>query len=274
MDINLSIDHDEVSTIIKDFIKTYVFNSGCKGVVIGLSGGVDSAVVAQLCKDALGKKNTRCIFLPNDTTPKLDFKHLDLIVKKLDLLCEKKDITDIVNGINKNCIIKPDKFAQANIKARTRMLLLFEYANMTNCLVCGTSNKSELLVGYFTKYGDGGVDFQPIGDLYKTQVWEMAKYLKILKAIISKPPTAGLWSGQTDEEELKISYKNLDFILAGLEQKMDFNEIAKLAGVKTSDVKRIHKMRVISQHKRRTPLIPKIGLRTVGIDWRSPVQKG
>jgi len=272
--INLSIEPKEVSIIIKDFIKTYVDNSGCTGVVIGLSGGVDSAVVAKLCRQVLGKKNTRCVFLPNDTTPDLDFKHLDLIIKKLDLLCEKKEITNIVNEIDKYCIIKPDKLAKANIKARIRMTLLFEYANMTNSLVCGTSNKSELLVGYFTKYGDGGVDIQPIGDLYKTQVFELARFLKIPKEIILKPPAAGLWKGQTDEKELGISYKNLDIILTGLEYKMNFNEIAKKAGVKISDVERIHKMRIKSQHKRRAPLIPKIGIRTVGIDWRSPIQIG
>lgn len=272
MNINLTINPDEVTIIIKDFIKTYVENSGINGVVIGLSGGVDSAVVAKLCKDVFGKKNTRCVFLPNETTPEQDFKHLDLLIKKLDLFCEKKEITNLINETDKHCILKPDKFALANIKTRIRMAILFEYANMTNSLVCGTSNKSELLVGYFTKYGDGGVDIQPIGDLYKTQVWELARFLKIPKEIISKPPTAGLWKGQTDEKDLKISYKHLDLILAGLEQKMNFDDIAKIAGVKTSDVQRIHNMRVKSQHKRKTPLIPKIGIRTIGIDWRSSVQ--
>jgi len=274
LDINLSIKSDEVTTILKDFIKTYVENSGINGVVIGLSGGVDSAVVAKLCKDVLGKKNTRCVFLPNDTTPKLDFKHLDLIIKKLDLFCERKEITNLVNEVSKHCIMKPDKFALANIKARCRMVILFEYANMNNSLVCGTSNKSEQLVGYFTKYGDRGADIQPIGDLYKTQVCELARFLKIPKEIILKPPTAGLWKGQTDEKELKMSYKHLDLILAGLEQKMNFDDIAKIACVELSDVQRIHGMRVKSQHKRRAPLIPKIGIRTIGIDWRSPVQKG
>jgi len=274
LDIDLSIDTKEVSVIIKDFIKTYVKNSGCKSVVIGLSGGVDSAVVALLCKDVLGKKYTKCVFLPDDTTPKLDFKHQELLVKKFDLLCEKKDITPIVQQISRHCIVKPDRYALANIKARARMILLFEYANMARSLVCGTSNKSEILIGYFTKYGDGGVDIQPIGDLYKTQVLELAKYLKIPKEIISKPPTAGLWHGQTDEQELKLNYGELDRILLGLERKMDIKDIAKGAGVKKSEVERIKKMRVKSQHKRRTPLIPKVGLRTPGLDWRSPVQEG
>jgi NAD+ synthase len=272
--IKLPIDPEEVSIIIKDFIKIYFENSGCKGVVIGLSGGVDSAVIAILFRHILGKNKTKCLFLPDDATPELDFKHIDLIVKKFDLSCEKKDITEVVKQITNNCVIEPDTNALANIKARVRMILLFEYANMTTSLVCGTSNKSELLVGYFTKYGDGGADIMPLGDLYKTQVWELAKYLKIPEVIISKPPSAGLWRGQTDEQELKLSYIELDRILAGLERKIDLKKIVKIAGVKLSDVERVKNMRRKSQHKRRLPLIPKIGLRTPGYDWRSPVQEG
>ena len=274
MDIDLSIDPKEVSIIIKDFIKTYVQNSGAKGVVIGLSGGVDSAVTAILCKKSLGGKNVKCLFLPDESTPNLDIKYNEIIVKKFDLQCYEKDITNVVKEITNNSIIKPDKYTLANIKARTRMILLFEYANMTNSLVCGTSNKSEILVGYFTKYGDGGVDILPIGDLYKTQVLDLAKYLEIPKHVISKPPTAGLWHGQTDEGELKLSYNQLDKILAGLEKKIDLNEISKIADVKKSEVVRIKNMRIKSQHKRRAALIPKIGIRTPGYDWRSPVLEG
>ena len=154
------------------------------------------------------------------------------------------------------------------------MILLYEYANETGSLVCGTSNKSEILVGYFTKYGDGGVDFQPLGDLYKTQIYQIAKYLKIPASIISKAPTAGLWIGQTDEKELRMSYTTLDKILYGLELKLDTESIMQFAEVKKSEVERIRLMRVKSQHKRRTPLIPKLGIRTPGLDWRSPVQEG
>lgn len=274
MDIDLTIDPKEVITVIKDFIKTYVQNSKCKGVVLGLSGGVDSAVTAIICRDILGKKNVKCLFLPDGTTPQTDFKHYELIVKKFDLNSEKKDISSTVKELTSNCVIKPDKYALANIKARTRMVLLFEYANMTQNLVCGTSNKSEILVGYYTKYGDGGVDIMPIGDVYKTQIWELAKFLKIPKEIIIKPPTAGLWKGQSDEKELKLSYHQLDKILLGLEKKMDLNDIASIVNVKKSEVERIKNMRIRSEHKKRSALIPKVGLRTPGYDWRSPIITG
>jgi NAD+ synthase len=114
----------------------------------------------------------------------------------------------------------------------------------------------------------------PIGDLYKTQVLEIAKYLEIPEEIINKPPSAGLIKDQTDEAELKISYKNLDLILTGLERKIDLLTISKITKISISDIKRIKNMRIKSQHKRRSPLIPKIGLRTPGLDWRSPIQIG
>jgi NAD+ synthase len=269
--IKIALDYNEVSIIIKDFIKTYVGNSGCKGVIIGLSGGVDSAVTAVLCRQALGKKKTNCLFMPDDVTPESDIKHQKIIVEKFDLLCETKNITKIVKNTVDNCFVKPDKMALANMKARIRMTLLFEYANMTGSLVCGTSNKSELLVGYFTKYGDGGADIMPIGDLYKTQIYELAKFLKIPKEIISKAPTAGLIKDQTDEKELGYTYGILDKVLMGLERKQAISDMVKNTGLKKSDVEKIKNMRVKSEHKRHSPLIPKIGVRTPGLDWRSPI---
>lgn len=269
--IKIALDYNEVSTIIKDFIKTYVESSGCKGVVIGLSGGVDSAVIAVLCRQVLGKKKTLCLFMPDDATPESDIKHQKILVEKFDLLCETRDILGNVKNIADNCAVKPDKMALANVKARIRMTLLFEYANMTGSIVCGTSNKSEIMVGYFTKYGDGGVDIMPLGDLYKTQIYELAKFLKIPKEIICKEPTAGLIKGQTDEKEIGFTYELLDRVLMGLERKQNLLDIAKNTGLKRSDVEKIKNMRVKSEHKRHGPLIPKIGIRTAGFDWRSPI---
>ena len=171
-----------------------------------------------------------------------------------------------------NCFVKPDKIALANMKARIRMTLLFEYANMTESLVCGTSNKSEILLGYFTKYGDGGADIMPIGDLYKTQIYDLAKFLKIPKEIINKAPTSGLIRGQTDEKDLGFTYEILDKVLIGLEHKQEIYDIIENTGLKKFDIKKIKNMRIKSEHKRHNPLIPKIGLRTSGYDWRSTIQ--
>jgi len=270
----ISLNYNEISTVVKEFIKTYIKNSNSKGVVIGLSGGIDSAVTAVLCKQILGKSSVKCVFLPDNATPELDIEHKDLIVKKFDLNCETKDITNLIQESKNYCIKKPDKMALANIKARARMMIIYEYANISKSIVCGTSNKSEILLGYFTKYGDGGVDIMPIGDIFKTHVYELASSLKIPKEIINKPPTAGLIKGQTDKKELKLDYKKIDIILMGLENKLGLENIAKNAKVKKEEVVRIKNMRIKSEHKRRRPMIPKIGVRTSGLDWRSPTLQG
>jgi NAD+ synthase len=271
--IDLSINPKDVATVIKEFIKTYVESSGCSSVVLGLSGGVDSAVSAILCKNALGVNNVQCIFLPDETTPALDRKHISLLKKTFHIRYKEMEISAFVRSFQ-STLQQQKKITLANIKPRVRMILLYEYANETGSLVCGTSNKSEILVGYFTKYGDGGVDFQPLGDLYKTQVYQLAKYLKVPAPVIKKPPTAGLWAGQTDEKELRMGYPTLDQILFGLELKLDIGEIQKTTHASKAQIERIRKMRITSQHKRRFPLVPKIGVRTPGLDWRSPVQEG
>ncbi|MFO8078561.1 MAG: NAD+ synthase, partial [Thermoplasmatota archaeon] len=265
---------DETTTVIKSFIKTYVENAKTKSVVLGLSGGVDSAVATLLCQQALGNKQVKCLFLPDESTPKKDRTDLKSFVETFEVDCTTKDITDLITEVELQGELILDKMSKANLKARMRMVLLYAYANKTKSLVCGTSNKSELLIGYFTKYGDGGVDFMPLGDVYKTQIWEIAESLKLPTCMIEKPPTAGLWKGQTDEKELHMSYTQLDQILYGLERKMDVHFIAKETKSTVEDINRIHQMRVCSQHKRHLPLIPKVGLRTPGLDWRSPVQNG
>jgi NAD+ synthase len=274
MNLTPSFDVEEAITVIKLFMKTYVENAKSQSVVLGLSGGVDSAVVAVLCQEVFGKENTHCLFLPDEATPEKDRNDVSVLVDKFDLSVQEQDITELVNTFLKETDTSEDTLVKANVKARLRMVRIYSYANRTKSLVCGTSNKSELLIGYFTKYGDGGVDIMPIGDVYKTQVWEIAKKFKLPSCMIEKPPTAGLWKGQTDENELRMNYEVLDQILVGLERRMDVSEIAKILQIPVDDVNRIHQMRVCSQHKRNMPLIPKIGLRTPGLDWRSPVQFG
>lgn len=269
-----SINVEEATIVIKKFIGTYVENAKSESVVLGLSGGVDSAVAAVLCQQVFGKKHTHCLFLPDEATPDKDRQDVSVLADTFDLTVEEQDITGIVNDFLKVTDSSSDKLVKANVKARLRMVMLYTFANKTQSLVCGTSNKSELLIGYFTKYGDGGVDFMPLGDVYKTQVWEIARFLKLPQCMIDKPPTAGLWKGQTDEKELNMTYDTLDQILVGLERKMSVDEIASLLDITFEDVSRINKMRICSQHKRNMPLVPKIGMRTIGLDWRSPVQLG
>ncbi|MEM0467180.1 MAG: NAD+ synthase [Candidatus Thermoplasmatota archaeon] len=273
IDFSLMMNPEEVSTVIKEFIKTYVHTSGYEDVVLGLSGGIDSAVVAVLCIQALGRNHVHGVFMPDETTPPQDRKDLELLIQTVGISCTEINITPILQSIMKVYPQKINQLTLANIKTRIRMVLLFTFANENRSLVCGTSNKSEFLIGYFTKYGDGGVDLQPLGDLYKTQVFHLAQYLNISEQFLSKPPSAGLWAGQTDEKEIGLSYQILDKILYGLELKIDDAIIQKEAGVQQKDIDYVKNRWKTSQHKRRMPLIPKIGIRTPGFDWRSSIQK-
>jgi len=272
--IDLTINCKEITTIITDFLKTYVKQSGAKGIVLGLSGGIDSAVTALLCTRAIGSKKVMCLFLPDTTTPTNDRNHYQQFIKEFNIQSEELNISTIVQHFSKTLNNTSNVIDQANLKARIRMTMLYHYTNCTNTLVCGTSNKSELLVGYFTKYGDGGVDIFPLGDLYKTQIYQVAHFLHLPKEMITKAPQAGLWHGQTDENELGMTYETLDKILYGLEVKLPLQEIQKSVTVGINDIKRIQNMRKTSQHKRRSPLVPKIGVRTPGLDWRAPVLEG
>jgi NAD+ synthase len=161
-----------------------------------------------------------------------------------------------------------DRVTLGNLKARIRMTVLYTEARERRALVVGTSNKSELLAGYYTKFGDGAADLLPLGDLYKTQLRALAEQVGLPPAIRERPPTAGFWAGQTDEEELGIRYDDLDTILLGLEQLRTVAEIAERGGFPLEVVERVARRVADGRHKRRLPPIPKLGLRTVGLDWR------
>lgn len=195
-----------------DWMEDKVTKAKAKGIVLGLSGGLDSAVVAAL-SIRIFPQNTLAIIIPchsleADISDALDFiNKYNISYKIIDLSKVYDPLIHLLNDKEKE---RSFKLAEANIKPRLRMITLYYFANKLNYLVVGTGNKSELTIGYFTKYGDGGADILPLGNLLKSQVKELAEYLGIPKKIINKPPSAGLWEGQTDEEEIGISYEQLD----------------------------------------------------------------
>lgn len=259
---------EEQVAIIEAFIAHVVEESGRKGVVLGLSGGLDSAVVAKLCAEALGPKRVLAMGLPEGKGGK-DVEDARAWAAGLGIPFRVLDIGPMVSSFDRPLrAAKADKVARGNLRARTRMMILYFIANTEDRLVMGTGNKSELLCGYFTRWGDGGVDFLPIGDLYKTQVRTMARHLGVPRAILEKAPSAGLWRGQTDEGELGIGYDELDRILLGIELQLEAEAIAEKAGSSLDTVRRVEAMVALGVHKRKMPLIPKLGIRTVGLDWR------
>ena len=259
---------EEQVFIIEAFIAHSVGESGRRGVVLGLSGGVDSALVAKLCADALGPEKVLAMALPDGKGGK-DQKDAKKLAKSLGIEFRVVNIGPIAASMEKRLKASDaDVVARGNLRARARMIVLYFLANTEDRVVMGTGNKSEILTSYFTKFGDGAADFLPIGDLYKTQVREMARHLGLPPSITEKVPTAGLWTGQTDEEELGISYDELDRILLGIELQLDPEAIAAKTGLPMDRVQLVGRLVALGAHKRKMPLIPKVGVRTVGLDWR------
>jgi NAD+ synthase len=259
---------DDIELVLIDFIRQKVEDSGAAGVVVGLSGGVDSALVTKLSVMAIGAERVKNVFLPSPSTPEQDRKDVRAFSKILGTELVEMDISPMVDRFSTSLPEMERRELRGNVMARVRMTIIYHYARMESRLVMGTGNKSELLMGYFTKFGDGGCDFLPIGDLYKTEVWEMAKKLGVPSYIIDKAPSAGLWPGQTDEGEMGVKYDCLDKVLKGIEAGLPLDEISRRAGVELRTVEMIWEKHLASVHKRKMPLIPKVGIRTIGLDWR------
>jgi NAD+ synthase len=200
-----------------EWIREKTVKAGCKGVALGISGGIDSAVVAGLAVRAF-PQTTLGIIMPCNGLPE-DIEHGHLVASKYQFDLKVIDLFPVYQnllGILQGPESKGDNMAVANIKPRLRMITLYYYAQQKNYLVLGTTNRTELTIGYFTKHGDGGSDLLPLGGLVKWQVRELARYLEVPEVVIDKPPSAGLWEGQTDEGEIGLSYEELDrFILTG-----------------------------------------------------------
>ncbi|RZN63380.1 NAD+ synthase [Methanonatronarchaeum sp. AMET6-2] len=253
------ISPEDVSRKIIGFIENKIEKSQSNGVVIGLSGGLDSTVVAYLCSN-LQNIDILGVSLPIDKTN----EHARQVAMETGIQFKEIEIKRIINSYLDTLPTEnsePDNITKGNLIARTRMSLLYYHSNINNLIVVGTGNKSERYIGYFTKYGDGAADIMPIGDIYKTHVKQLARHLQAPKKIIEKKPSAGLWEGQTDEQEIGMNYDMLDSIIYLIdEENLSLTETSKKLSVKKELVEKVHKMHKKTMHKRKQPPVCKINI--------------
>lgn len=263
----LKIDCRMVEKILTAFIKDSVLKNNFRNAVVGVSGGLDSAVVLALCKKALGAAHTFALLLPYRASDPDSLRHGKMACRKFKVAFEVIDISPAVDAYFER-FPAATRLQVGNKCARERMAVLYDHSARKKALVSGASNKSELLIGYSTQFGDSACAFQPIGDLYKTQVFELARHLGVPAEIVAKKPSADLWPGQTDEEEIGIAYKDLDVLLhLMVDMRWDEGEIIE-RGFKLPLIRRVRRMIVDSQFKRTMPPVAKLHARTIGIDFR------
>lgn len=265
----LSLNTDIVRKLLVDFLRDEIHNGGFRKGVLGLSGGVDSAVAAYLSAEALGKENLLAVLMPYRTSNPQSRADAEQVAAALGIRTEVVDITPMVDPLLARNDIR-DPVRAGNIMARERMIILYDYSQKEAALVIGTSNKTEIFLGYGTLFGDTASALNPLGDLYKTQVWQLAEALGVPQNIIRKKPSADLWEGQTDEGELGISYKQADHLLYYIiDERRSESELAAM-GFPADLIGSVRDKVKKSQFKRRPPLIAKISHRTVNVDFRYP----
>jgi NAD+ synthase len=236
---------DTVDRIV-DWLRAYAAQAGAGGYVVGLSGGIDSACSAALCRRAVGDR-LLAVWMPCHSLQE-DADMARLVAEAFGLTTLTVDLAPACDALLEALPPGTSDLARANLKPRLRMASLYALAQTRGYLVAGTGNKSEIAVGYFTKYGDGGVDVEPLGNLYKWQIRELARDLAIPQPVIDRPPTAGLWAGQTDEAEMGITYDDLDATLAAI-------EAGNTTDTDPALLARVRRMVAGSAHKRMTPPI-------------------
>jgi NAD+ synthase len=265
----LAIDTDIARRVIGEFIRGQMRQAGFQRAVLGLSGGIDSGLVAYLVAEAIGPEQLLCILMPYRTSSPASRGDAEEVVRRLGCTSEVVDITPMVDGF-----YGPDTEAsdlrRGNFMARIRMSVLYDRSVTWGGLVVGTSNKTESLIGYTTVFGDAACAFNPIGDLYKSQVRQLAAAIGVPDAIIAKAPSADLWPDQTDEIEGEFSYPELDRLLFWrIDKRRSIDEVVAL-GFERSLVERIDRMVAGAEFKRQVPPIAKLGPRTAGVDYLYP----
>jgi len=253
LDLNLKEVHNELVEFLRESFK----KAGFSKAVLGLSGGIDSALVAYLLRDALGKENVFAIMMPYKSSNPDSLNHAKLVVEDLGINSKTIEITDMIDAYFKN-EKEATSLRMGNKMARERMSILFDYSSKENALVIGTSNKTEIYLGYSTQFGDSACALNPIGDLYKTNIWDLSRYLKIPNELIEKKPSADLWEGQTDEQEMGLTYKEADQVLYRMLEENKKVEEVLAEGFNKDLVDNILRRMNRSEYKRRMPLIAKI----------------
>lgn len=253
LDLNLKEVHNELVEFLRENFK----KAGFSKAVLGLSGGIDSALVAYLLRDALGKENVLAIMMPYKSSNPDSLNHAKLVVEDLKISAKTIEITDMIDAYFKN-EKEASSLRMGNKMARERMSILFDYSSKENALVVGTSNKTEIYLGYSTQFGDSACALNPIGDLYKTNIWDLSRYLKIPNELIEKKPSADLWEGQTDEQEMGLTYKEADQVLYRMLEENKTVEEILAEGFNKDLVDNIVRRMNRSEYKRRMPLIAKI----------------
>jgi NAD+ synthase len=265
----LAIDTDVARRVIAQFIRGQLRQAGFERAVLGLSGGIDSAVVAYLVAEAIGAERLLCVSMPYRTSSDASRTDAVTVVAALGAASETVEISPMVDGF---FATQPDAspLRRGNFMARQRMAVLYDRSVTWGGLVVGTGNKTESLIGYTTLFGDNACAFNPIGDLYKSQVRQLAAALGVPEAIIRKAPSADLWPGQTDEAEAGFSYPVLDRLLFWrVDKRRSEDEMAAL-GFDPALVARVDRMIATSEFKRQVPPIAKLGPRTAGVDYLYP----
>lgn len=253
------MDYEKVEKNIHDFLEKKLEESGAQGYVIGVSGGLDSATALKLAVDSVGPENVSAWIMPGKPSREQNMEDARALCKDLGVEVHEVDIKPLVDDFKDSTDFDLEKETIGNIRARVRMVLEYIDSNHNKKLVLGTGNRSEYLLGYFTKYGDGATDVNPLTDIYKTQVQELAKYIGVPSKFIEKEPSAGLWEGQTDREELNESYETIDKVLRALfDKEKSVKEASMELDIDNSTVERVKMLYDKTSHKRESSDYPKL----------------